>query len=113
MASNVEWLQKRVEHYQANKNDMCKAIEETKDLDKLGPGFMSVDHLEEIDIGDGVTPSPTFVNKNLSVDYKSTLVEFLREYVNYFAWNYQEKPDLRRDLVEHCNTQFFGRNIIL
>jgi hypothetical protein len=33
MASNVEWLQKRVEHYRANKNDMCEAIEETKDLE--------------------------------------------------------------------------------
>jgi hypothetical protein len=41
MASNVEWLQKRVEHYQAKKNDICEAIEETEDLDKLGPGFMS------------------------------------------------------------------------
>jgi hypothetical protein len=43
VASNVEWLQKHVEHYRANKNDMCEVIEETDDLDKLGPGFMSVD----------------------------------------------------------------------
>jgi hypothetical protein len=79
MASNVEWLQKLVEQYRANKNDMCEAIEEMDDLDKLGPGFMSADHLEEIDIGDGVTPRPTFVNKNLSADYKNNLVERLRE----------------------------------
>jgi hypothetical protein len=74
MASNVEWLQKRVEHYRANKNDMCEAIEEIEDLDKLGPSFMLVDPLEEIDIGDGVTPRPTFVNKNLNDDYKNNLV---------------------------------------
>jgi hypothetical protein len=55
---------------------MCEAIEETEDLDKLGSGFMSTDSLEEIDIGDGVTPRPTFVNKNLSADYKNNLVEF-------------------------------------
>jgi hypothetical protein len=85
MASNVEWLQKRVEHYRANKNDMCEAIEEIEDLDKLGPSFMLVDPLEEIDIGDGVTPRPTFVNKNLNDDYKNNLVEFLREYVDCFA----------------------------
>jgi hypothetical protein len=85
MASNVEWLQKRVEHYRANNNDMCEAIEETEDLDKLGPGFMSADPLEEIDIGNGVTPTPIFVNKNLSVDYKNNLVELLREYVDCFA----------------------------
>jgi hypothetical protein len=41
MASNVEWLQKRVEHYRAKKNDICEAIEETEDLDNLGLGFMS------------------------------------------------------------------------
>jgi hypothetical protein len=85
MTSNVEWLQKRVEHYRANKNNMCEAIEEIEDLDKLGPSFMLVDPLEEIDIGDGVTPRPTFVNKNLNDDYKNNLVEFLREYVDCFA----------------------------
>jgi hypothetical protein len=84
MTSNVEWLQKCVEHYRANKNDMCEPIEETEDLDKLGPGFMSADPLEEIDIGDGVTPKPSFVNKNLSADYKSNLVKLLREYVDCF-----------------------------
>jgi hypothetical protein len=63
MTSNVEWLQKCVEHYRANKNDMCEAIEETKDLDKLGPSFTSDDPLEEIDIGDGVTPRPILLRK--------------------------------------------------
>jgi hypothetical protein len=52
-----------VENYRANKNDTCEAIEETEDLDKLGLGFMSADPLEEIDIGDGVTPRPTFIKK--------------------------------------------------
>jgi hypothetical protein len=90
-----------VKRYRANKNNMCEAIEETKDLDKLGPGFTLVDPLEEIDIGDGVTPRPTFVKKDLDVDYKVSLIRFLREYVNCFAWNYQEMSDLSRDLVEH------------
>jgi hypothetical protein len=101
MPSNVEWLQKRVEHYQPNKNDMCEAIEEMKNLDKLGLGFMSVDPLEEVDIGDGVTPRLTFVKGNLDADYKNNLVELLREYVDYFAWSYQEMLSLSRDLVEH------------
>jgi hypothetical protein len=101
VASNVEWLQKHVEHYRANKNDMCEVIEETDDLDKLGPGFMSADPWEEIDIGDGVTPRPTFVSKKLSANYKNNLVELLREYVDCFASNYQEMLGLSRDLVEH------------
>jgi hypothetical protein len=100
MASNVEWLQKRVEHYWANKNDMCEAIEGMKNLDKLGLGFMSANALEEIDIGDGITPRPTFVKRDLSADYKSNFIELLREYVDCFAWNYQEMSGLSRDLVE-------------
>jgi hypothetical protein len=44
---------------------MCEAIEDFDDLSKLGQGFTSVDLLEEVDIGDGTVPRPTFVNKNL------------------------------------------------
>jgi hypothetical protein len=101
MASNVEWLQECVEHYRANKNDMCETIEETEDLDKLGPGFTLVDSLEEIDIGNGVTSRPTFVKKYLNVDYKNSLIKLLKEYVDCFAWNYQDMPSLSCDLIEH------------
>jgi hypothetical protein len=62
---------------------------------------VSADPLEEIDIRDGVTHKRTFVNQNFSADYKNNLVELLREYVDCFAWNYQEMPGLCRDLVEH------------
>jgi hypothetical protein len=80
---------------------MFEAIEETEDLDKLGPGFMSADPLEEIDIGDGVIHRMTFVNNNLNVDYKNNLVELLREYVDCFSWNCQEMLGLNHDLIEH------------
>jgi hypothetical protein len=84
MACNVEWLQKRVEYYRTNKNDMCEAIEEMDDLDKLGPYFMSADTLEEINIGDDVTPRLTFIKGDLSADYKRNLVKLFREYVIVF-----------------------------
>jgi hypothetical protein len=90
-----------VEHYRVNKNDMCEDIEEMEDLDKLAPGFTSVDPLEEIDIGDSVTPRPTFVKKDLNADYKASLIKLLKEYVDCFAWNYQEMPGLSHDLAEH------------
>jgi hypothetical protein len=82
---HVEWLQKCVEHYQANKNDRCEVIEETTDLDKLGQGFTLADPLEYINIGDGTVPKPTFVNKNLEADYKAKLIKLLKEYVDCFA----------------------------
>jgi hypothetical protein len=48
-------------------NDIGEAIEDFEELEKLGQGFSSADPLEEIDIGDGITPRPIFVNKNMSL----------------------------------------------
>ena len=39
MDPNVEWLQKKVEHHRSKANDVCEAIEDFEDLDKLGQGF--------------------------------------------------------------------------
>src|SRR5690348_18507478 len=55
-------------------------IEEFRDLDKLGQGFTSADPLEEIDIGDGKTPRPTFVNKTLETDPRNEMIDLLKEY---------------------------------
>jgi hypothetical protein len=63
--------------------------------------FLSADPLEEIDIGDGITPMPTFVNKNMSLEYKDDIIKLLKEYVDCFNWNYHEMPVLSRELVEH------------
>ena len=65
MDSNPEWLQKRLEEYRSNGNDIFESIEELEDMDKLGEGFALADPLEEVDIGDGSISRPMFVNKNL------------------------------------------------
>ena len=101
MDSNAKWLEQRIEHDRARKTDSYEAIEDFGDLDKLGLGFTSADPLEEVYIGDGTVPRPTFVNKNLKADYKAELIELLKEYVDCFAWDYHEMPSLSRELVEH------------
>jgi len=83
MDDNIEWLKKRVEQYPSEKNDMCEAIEDFSEVDKLGQDFTLADPLEEVDIGDGTIPRPTFVNKNLQADYKPKLIELLKEYVDF------------------------------
>jgi hypothetical protein len=83
-------------------NDMCKAIEDFDEIKKLGQDFSLVDHLEEIDIGDGITPRPTFVNKNMSLEHKNAIIKLLKDYVDCFVWNYHEMLGLSRELVEHC-----------
>ena len=68
---------------------------------KLGHGFTSADLLEEIDIGDGDRPRPTFISTNLDPKYKQELKSLLREYKDCFAWKYYEMPGLDRSIVEH------------
>ena len=45
---------------------------------KLGHGFTSADELEEIDIGPGDRPRPTYVSAKLDPEYKQELIDLLR-----------------------------------
>ena len=47
-------------------------------------GFTSADPLEKVDLSDGTIPRPTFVNKNLSVEFKADLIKLLKEYIDCF-----------------------------
>jgi hypothetical protein len=82
---NVEWLRHRMEQYRSTTNNMCEAIEDFDEVEKLGQGFWSADPLEEINIGDGVTPRPTFVNKNMSLENKDVVIKLLRDYIDCFT----------------------------
>ena len=62
---------------------------------------MLADPLEEVDIGDGTVPRPTFVNKNMHDVQKGEIIALLKEYIDCFAWKYHEMSGLSRDLVEH------------
>jgi hypothetical protein len=97
--NNVEWLRHCTKQYRSTTNDICEAIEDFDEVEKLGQGFSSADPLEEIDIGDGITPRLTFVNKNMSLEHKDAIIKLFKDYINYFTWNYHEMPS--RELVEH------------
>jgi hypothetical protein len=68
---------------------------------KLGCGFMSADKLEEIDIGDGDKPRPTFISANLDSGFRKELIKLLKEYKDCFDRDYSEMPGLDRSIVEH------------
>jgi hypothetical protein len=82
---NVEWLRHLMEQYQSTTNDMCEATKDFDEVEKLGQGFSLADPLDEIDIGDWITPRPTFVNKNMSLEHKDAIIKLLRDYVDCFA----------------------------
>jgi hypothetical protein len=83
-----------MKQYRSTTNDMCEAIEDFDEVEKLGQGFSSADPLEVIDIGDGITLRLTFVNKNMSLEHKDAIIKFLRGYVDCFTWNYHEMHSL-------------------
>ena len=68
---------------------------------KLGHGFTSTDELEEVDIGPGDRPKPTYVSAKLDPEYKRELIDLLKEFKHCFAWEYYEMPGLDRSIVEH------------
>jgi hypothetical protein len=89
-------------------NNMCEVIEDFDEVEKLGQGFSSADSLEELNIGDGIVPRLTFVNKNMSLEHKDAVIKLFRDYVDCFTWNYREMPSLSRELVEHRPPIKFG-----
>ena len=98
---SIKWLQKCTEEYRSGKSNMHETIEDFDDMEKLGQGFSSADPLEEVDIGDGSIPRPTFINANMEADQKSKVCALLKEFVDCFVWSYTEMPGLSRDLVEY------------
>jgi hypothetical protein len=68
-----------MKQYRSTMNDMCEHIEDFDEVEKLGQGFLSEDPLEEIDIGDGSTPRPTLVNKNMSLEHKDAIIKLLKD----------------------------------
>jgi hypothetical protein len=68
---------------------------------KLGQGFTSADDLVEVDIGNGDRPRPTFISTKLDSKCKQQITNLLKEYKDYFAWDYTKMPGLDRSIVKH------------
>src|SRR5581483_4830020 len=62
---------------------------------------MPADELQEVGIGPGDRPRPTYVSAKLDDGVKQTLIELLKDYADCFAWEYHEMPGLDRSIVEH------------
>jgi hypothetical protein len=67
----------------------------------LGQEFTSSYDLVEVDIGSGDRLRPTFISAKLDSGCKQQLTDLLKEYKDYFAWDYTEMPGLDRSIVEH------------
>jgi hypothetical protein len=97
----LEWHSHQTKEYRSQQDDMGGLVEDLEDDGKLGKGFTSVDELEEMDLGDGGTRRPTYINASLSEEQKKHVWVLFSEFVGCFAWDYSEMSVLSRDLVEH------------
>ena len=57
--------------------------------------------LEVINLGSEEDPKEVKIGASLHPDVKRRLIELLKEYVDIFAWSYQDMPGLDTDIVEH------------
>src|SRR4051812_47632347 len=59
------------------------------------------DKLVQRDLGDGVTPKPIFVGEALSPGEREDHIKLIREYIDVFAWNYEDMPGLDPQVATH------------
>ena len=50
--------------------------------------------MTQINLKDEANPKPIFISESLSPSKKEDLIQLIREYINVFAWNYDDMPGL-------------------
>jgi hypothetical protein len=91
-------LNNRLKLFLSHSLSICSNL---ADDGKLGYRFTSADELEEVDIGPGDKPQPTFISKKLDPSLQESMIALLKEYSDCFAWDYMEMPGLDRSIIEH------------
>jgi hypothetical protein len=91
-------LNDRPKLFLSRSSSICSKL---ADDGKLGYRFTSADELEEVNIGLGDKPRPTFVSKKLDPSLREPMIVLLNEYSDGFAWDYTEMPGLDRSIIEH------------
>jgi len=57
----------------------------------------------QINLEDEANPKPIFISESLSPSEKEDLMHLIREYIDVFAWNYEDMPGL--DPSSYASTQ--------
>ena len=52
-------------------------------------------------MGDEANPKPIFISESLSPSKKGELIYLVREYIDVFAWNYEDMPGLDPQVAMH------------
>src|SRR5204863_6478889 len=59
------------------------------------------DALLQVNMGDKANPKPIYISDTLSQDEKADLIALTREYIDVFAWHYEDMPGLDPKVAMH------------
>ena len=55
----------------------------------------------QVDVGSQDHPKPISISESLSFTEREELIAFIREYIDVFAWNYEDLPGLDPQIAMH------------
>jgi len=56
----------------------------------------------QVNLGSQDHPKPIFISESLSLTEREELMVLVREYIDVFAWNYEDMPGLDPQVAMHC-----------
>ena len=59
------------------------------------------DKVIQINLGDESNPKPIFISESLPLFEKKYLIHLVQEYIDVFAWNYEDMPTLDPQVAMH------------
>jgi len=59
------------------------------------------DKVIQVDMGSRDHPKPIFISESLSLTGREELISLIRDYINVFAWNYEDMLDLDSQIAMH------------
>ena len=59
------------------------------------------DKIVQINMGDEANPKPIFISDSLPSNEKEELIALIREYIDVFAWNYEDMPGPDPNVAMH------------
>jgi hypothetical protein len=83
---SITWLQERTTEYRAGKDGISELVEDFDDVGKLGQGFLVVDELQEVNLGEGNILRPTYISANLPQEQKEQMCNILKEFMDCFTF---------------------------
>ena len=60
-----------------------------------------VEPVESVNLGTEIDKKEVKIGANLEESVKSRLIQMLHEYVDIFAWSYEDMPGLDTDILVH------------